>query len=178
MGTVKSGGGGPGLERGAMALPSLPQESKDSPQARQLAVLPMGTAPCPPTALCCLRAHPEQDLSPWAGLHRFRIVGQTNRKGNQSLGLSPTSLMPISQHPRDSPLCLWENGGYMLFGEGCCRTRGSHRVAGSACFSIEGSGQFSSSQSSYWCRTRERKEKGFPSCWCFDYTRSRLVWKL
>lgn len=40
-------------------------------------------------------------LFPWACLHRFETVGQTNRKGNQSLGI-PATLMPISLHHRDS----------------------------------------------------------------------------
>ena len=40
-------------------------------------------------------------LFPWACLHRFETVGQTNRKGNQSLGI-PATLTPISLHRRDS----------------------------------------------------------------------------
>lgn len=30
----------------------------------------------------------------------------------------------------------------MSFGENCCKTRDSHKVAGSACFSLENAGQF------------------------------------
>lgn len=59
----------------------------------------MNTAPYPAPAFYPLSQL--LGLFPWACLHRFETVGQTNRKGNQSLGI-PATLMPISLHHRDS----------------------------------------------------------------------------